>query len=50
VVVGVIKKAGNQMLGGWQLDKAVIMPYRFGRTIMDERYSDPLILVQASII
>jgi putative ABC transport system permease protein len=46
VVVGVIKKQGNQMLGGWQLDKAVIMPYRFARTIMDERYSDPLILVQ----
>ena len=46
MVVGVIKKQGNQMLGGWQLDKAVIMPYRFARTIMDERYSDPLILVQ----
>jgi putative ABC transport system permease protein len=47
-VVGVIKKQGNQMLGGWQLDKAVITPYRFGRTIMDERNmnSQPLILVQ----
>jgi len=46
VIVGVIKKQGNQMLGGWQLDKAIIMPYRFARTIMDERYSDPLVLVQ----
>ena len=46
IVVGVIKKQGNQMLGGWQLDKAVIMPYRFARTVMDERYADPLILVQ----
>jgi putative ABC transport system permease protein len=46
IVVGVIKKQGNQMIGGWQLDKAVIMPYRFARTIMDERYADPLILVQ----
>jgi len=45
-VVGVIKKQGNQMLGGWQLDKSVITPYRFGRTIMDERNSQPLILVQ----
>jgi len=45
-VVGVIKKQGNQMLGGWQLDKAVITPYRFGRTIMDERNAQPLILVQ----
>ena len=45
-IVGVIKKQGNQMLGGWQLDQAIIMPYRFGRTIMDERNSEPLILVQ----
>ncbi|HJW29445.1 MAG TPA: ABC transporter permease, partial [Saprospiraceae bacterium] len=47
IVVGVIKKQGNQMIGGWQLDKAVISPYRFGRTIMDERNAQPLILVQA---
>jgi putative ABC transport system permease protein len=46
LIVGIIKKQGNQMLGGWQLDKAVITPYRFGRTIMDERRSEPLILVQ----
>jgi len=46
IVVGVIKKQGNQMLGGWQLDKAIIMPYRFARTIMDERNADPLVLVQ----
>jgi putative ABC transport system permease protein len=45
-VVGVIKKQGNQMLGGWQLDQAVVMPYRFARTIMEERYAEPLILVQ----
>ena len=48
IVVGVIKKQGNQMLGGWQFDKCVIMPYRFARTIMDERYADPLILVQGN--
>ena len=46
VVVGVIKKQGNQMLGGWQLDQAVVMSYRFARTIMEERYAEPLILVQ----
>ena len=46
VIVGVIKKQGNQMLGGWQLDQAIIMPYRFARTIMDERNSEPLVLVQ----
>ena len=46
VVVGVIKKQGNQMIGGWQLDQSVVTPYRFARTIMDERYAQPLILVQ----
>ena len=45
-ITGVIKKQGNQMLGGWQLDKAVITPYRFARTIMEERNAEPLILVQ----
>ena len=46
VIVGVIKKQGNQMLGGWQLDQAVVMPYRFARTVMEERRAEPLILVQ----
>ena len=46
IVVGVIKKQGNQMIGGWQFDQSIIMPYRFARTIMDEKRADPLILVQ----
>lgn len=46
-VMGVIKKQGSQMIGGWEFDKSIVMPYRFARTIMDEDRSDPLILVQA---
>ncbi len=46
VVAGIIKKQGNQMIGGWQFDKSLVMPYRFARTLMDERSSDPVILVQ----
>jgi len=46
IIVGVIKKQGNQMLGGWQLDDAVVMPYRYARTIMDERNAEPLIFFQ----
>jgi putative ABC transport system permease protein len=45
-VVGVIKKQGKQMLGGWEFDQSVVTPYRFARTIMDERKADPLILVK----
>lgn len=45
-VVGVIKKQGQGMIGGWQFDQSVVMPYKYARTIMDELLSDPVILVQ----
>jgi putative ABC transport system permease protein len=45
-VVGVIKKQGSTILGGWQFDKALVTSYRFGRTIMDEKRADPLIIVK----
>jgi len=45
-IVGVIKKQGGQLLGGWQFDKSIIIPYKYARTIFDERRSDPLILVK----
>lgn len=46
VVVGVMKKRGTQLIGGWGFDESILMPYRTARTIMDERKADPLILVQ----
>jgi putative ABC transport system permease protein len=45
-VAGIIKKQGNQIIGGWQFDQSIVMPYKFARNIMDEYRSDPLILVQ----
>ena len=45
-VIGVMKKRGTQLIGGWGFDECVLMPYKFARTIMDERRADPLILVQ----
>lgn len=45
-IVGIIKKQGSQLIGGWGFDECVIMPYRYARTIMNERRADPLILVQ----
>lgn len=47
LVVGVIKKQGKTMIGGWDFDQSIVMPYRFARTLMDERKADPTILVQA---
>jgi putative ABC transport system permease protein len=49
-VVGVIKKQGSTIIGGWQLDKSIVTPYRFGRTVMDEKRADPLIMVKGKEI
>jgi putative ABC transport system permease protein len=47
LVIAVIKKQGKNMLeSGWQLDNSLLVPYRFGRTIMNELRADPLIMVQ----
>ncbi len=46
IIIGIIKKQGNQLIGGWGFDQSVVMPYKYARTIMDEQKADPLILVQ----
>ncbi|MBE2230039.1 MAG: ABC transporter permease [Chitinophagaceae bacterium] len=46
IITGVIKKQGKTMIGGWQFDQSTIVPYRFARNFMDERRSDPLIMIQ----
>lgn len=46
LVVGVVKKQGKQMIGGWNFDDNLISPYKFARTILDEDNSQPLILVK----
>jgi putative ABC transport system permease protein len=46
LVIGVIKKQGKQMIGGWEFDQSIVMPYKFSRTIMNELRADPLIMVQ----
>lgn len=45
-VIGVVKKQGQTMIGGWQFDQSVIMPYNFAKNIMYERNASPVILVQ----
>jgi len=46
IVVGVIKKQGKKMMGGWEFDQSVVMPYKYARTIIDERKASPIIMVQ----
>jgi putative ABC transport system permease protein len=45
-VAGIIKKQGKQILGGWDFDQSVVMPYVAARGIINERNADPLILVK----
>ena len=46
IVTGVMKKQGAQMLGGWEFDKSVCITYKFARTMFDERFADPLLIVK----
>jgi len=46
IIIGVIKKQGKQMIGGWDFDQSLIIPYKFARTMMDERRADPFIMVK----
>ncbi|HEX6333158.1 MAG TPA: ABC transporter permease, partial [Flavisolibacter sp.] len=45
-VAGVLKKQGNQLIGGWGFDKSIIMTYTHARSMMDETKADPFIMVQ----
>jgi putative ABC transport system permease protein len=45
-VIGVIKKQGKQMIGGWDFDQSIVITYGFARSMMNELRADPLIMVQ----
>lgn len=45
-IIGVIKKQGKQLIGGWDFDQSMVIPYQFARNIMNEQRADPLIMVQ----
>ncbi len=45
-VIGVIKKQGKQVTGGWDFDHSVILPFQFARTIYNEKKTDPVIIVK----
>lgn len=46
IIAGVIKKQGKQLLGGWDFDQSIVLPFQFGRTIFNELKTDPVIIVQ----
>jgi putative ABC transport system permease protein len=46
LVIGVIKKQGSQLVGGWQFDKSIILPYNYAKTLVDENRSNPILMVK----
>lgn len=46
LVVGLIKKQGKSIIGGWEYDNSILMPLGFMKQIVREKYSNPVIMVQ----
>jgi putative ABC transport system permease protein len=45
-IVGVIKKQGKGIVGGWEFDESAIIPYEYFKTIFREKWSGPKIMAQ----
>lgn len=45
-IVGLIKKQGSSIIGGWEFDNCVLLPYAFMKTLVREDRSDPVIMLQ----
>src|SRR5690606_18543748 len=48
LIIGVIKKQGKQMIGGWDFDQSMLLAFRFARTIMNELRTDSVIIVKGT--
>jgi putative ABC transport system permease protein len=48
IVIGVIEKQGESLLGGWDYDNSILLTYNFMKQLVREEYAQPKILVQAS--
>ncbi|MCU0388127.1 MAG: ABC transporter permease [Chitinophagaceae bacterium] len=44
-VVGVMKKQGQSMVGGWDFDNIIIVPFNFCRQVVDQRSAERFLLV-----
>lgn len=45
-VVGVIQKQGQNLIGGWDFDNIIMLPYQFMRQIANDTRSDAFIIVK----
>src|ERR1700754_980568 len=47
IVIGIIEKQGQSLIGGWDYDNSMLLTYNFMRQMFKEEYSSPKILAQA---
>lgn len=46
LIIGLIKKQGKSIIGGWEYDNSILMPLGFMRQMVREKNSNPVIMVQ----
>jgi len=46
IIVGVVKKQGKSIIGGWDYDNSILMPRGFLKQLIPEKYANPIIMVQ----
>lgn len=46
IVVGVIKKKGQGLIGGWDLDNTIIVPFNYCKQMVDQRTANRFIMVK----
>jgi len=46
IIVGVIKKQGKSIMGGWEFDNSMLMAHGFLKQMVREEWASPVILVQ----
>ncbi len=48
-VIGTLKKKGASLVDGINYDNSIVVPYLYGRTIVDERrFADPFLIIKAA--
>ncbi|MEP7277498.1 MAG: ABC transporter permease [Bacteroidota bacterium] len=46
VVIGLLKKQGKSMMGGWDYDESVLLDYGFMKSLVNEKNAQPVIILQ----
>jgi putative ABC transport system permease protein len=46
VVIGLLKKKGQSMMGGYDYDEGILLDYGFMRSLINEKNADPVIILQ----